>query len=121
MVAAAADHHWQAFQLGIAQQFDRCIERIHVEMRDTPLEYAHGPVTMPETADRLRSLGDLVDRRCRADLQHGAQGGNFAGGNPGADTGLEAIYRRAHVHRRGDLGIARLAGDGGDAGGRESA
>ena len=34
MPAAAADHHGLAAQLGIAQQLDRCVKRIHVQVRD---------------------------------------------------------------------------------------
>ena len=43
VASAAADHDWQAAQLGIAQQLDRRVEGVHVEVRDEAPEFGgHG-------------------------------------------------------------------------------
>ena len=48
LVAPAADHHGQATQFGVAQEFDRRIEGVHVEMGDAARWHVHGKVTIPE-------------------------------------------------------------------------
>ena len=68
MPAAASDHDGPALELRIAQQLDRRVERIHVEMRDESGGWGrHGgggvtPVTaphsVPESENRLMADGE---------------------------------------------------------------
>ena len=60
MPSPAADDDGLAAQLGIAQQFDGRIERIHVEMRDVRLAASHG-CTQSEIAEHQLELDVLVD------------------------------------------------------------
>jgi hypothetical protein len=48
LIATAADDHGQATQFGVAQEFDRRIEGVHVEMGDAARWHVHGKVTIPE-------------------------------------------------------------------------
>jgi hypothetical protein len=50
----AADHHRQPAQLGIAQQLDRCIERVHVEVGDPARCGGHGAIVASWRAPRRR-------------------------------------------------------------------
>ena len=56
LVAAAADHHGQTAQFGVAQELDGCVEGIHVEVSDAALIEVHAPGTIPETPACVRQV-----------------------------------------------------------------
>jgi hypothetical protein len=61
--AAPADHHRLAAQLGIAQQLDRGIEGVHVQVCDAARGHIHGRVKIPETQFQWRLMQGSHSRR----------------------------------------------------------